>query len=122
MNLCPGMVGMAQNISANLRLVLLLKCVITFGCQAQTQAIYLKRFSGGNLFWEGGVSIVTCVNVLVLLKIFPKGFQVVLVIITKTKRKWNILKSYFERLSRDVFHKQLQGNWLFELLTLLTRQ
>lgn len=50
------------------------------------QAIYLKRFSGGNLFWERDVSIVTCVSVLVIQGAFPKGFKLVLVIITKSKK------------------------------------
>lgn len=42
------------------------------------QAMYLKRFSGGNLFWERDVSIVTWASVLVILPSFPRGFKVVL--------------------------------------------
>lgn len=97
-NLCLGMVGMLKISQPVWGLHLCLSvsspCWLS-GCQAQTQAIYLKRFHGGNLFWERDVSILTCISVPVVLNTFLKGFQVVLVVITETKRKWNILKCCF---------------------------
>lgn len=81
------------------------------------QAIYLKRFSGENLFQERDVSPVI---VLVFWLSCEPFVKVDLVTVTKSKKKGNVSEMLFQKTFERGALKT-QGSWLCGLLTFLTR-